>query len=150
MFYCAKHAKIFYYIDVELSSFDCIIYRGSLETVTLSGILVKVLSLLKNGGVFAIADVADKFPKIEFELKVNGYINIKLNENGFLYCDKPNYEIGSSAKLNFKSKPVKAVWKIDDTIEDDMIDPDNLLDEDDLKKPDASSLKGKGIECFLT
>lgn len=76
-------------------------------------------------------------------MKINGHINITQSEDGFIYCNKPNYEVGSSAKLNLKAKPTKAVWKIDDTVEDDMIDPDNLLDEDDLKKPDASSLRGR-------
>lgn len=36
------------------------------------------------------------------------------------------------------------MWKLDDTVDDEVetIDPDNLLDEDDLKKPDPSSLRG--------
>lgn len=44
----------------------------------------------------------------------------------------------------------KNVWKIDDTVEsawkidndDEIIDSDQLLDENDLKKPDPSSLRG--------
>lgn len=45
------------------------------------------------------------------------------------------------------------VWKLDDTADDDSetIDPDNLLDEDDLKKPDAPlrvcSTTGKRKAC---
>ncbi|GJQ67940.1 hypothetical protein Trydic_g16697 [Trypoxylus dichotomus] len=127
-------------LNIGTESFDTIICKDQLETIISDNILTKVLTLLKPGGVFAAADPINNFSKIEFELKVNGFINIKRND-GFLYCDKPNYELGSSAKLNLKVKPIKAVWKIDDTIEDDMIDPDNLLDEDDLKKPDSSSLK---------
>lgn len=59
-------------------------------------------------------------------------------------CSKPSFEIGSSAKLNLKPKAdVTSVWKIDDTVDDDVetIDPDNLLDEDDLKKPDEKALR---------
>ncbi|KAK9709192.1 Glutathione S-transferase, C-terminal domain [Popillia japonica] len=101
------------------SSFDLVIYKDNTDNVISNTVLTKILALLKPGGLFGITQ----------------------GDNAFLYCNKPNYEIGSSAKLNLKCKPVKAVWKIDDTVEDDMIDPDNLLDEDDLKKPDAASLK---------
>lgn len=54
--------------------------------------------------------------------------------------------------LNLGSKP--AVWKLEDTVEevwagtndDDIIDADQLLDEDDLKKPDKQSLRGKPFQ----
>lgn len=64
-------------------------------------------------------------------------------------CEKPKYEVGSSAKLSFAKKPedkakVAAVWKIDND-DDEIIDADELLDEDDLAKPDPASLKGKSI-----
>jgi len=58
-------------------------------------------------------------------------------------ASKPNFEVGSSTKINFK-KPdayVESVWKIDNNVDDDIIDSDNLLDESDLKKPDPASLK---------
>lgn len=58
-------------------------------------------------------------------------------------------QVGSKASLKLGNKP--AVWKIDDTIEaawtgandTETIDADQLLDEDDLKKPDKESLRGK-------
>ncbi|XP_071451108.1 anamorsin homolog [Hetaerina americana] len=65
-------------------------------------------------------------------------------------CKKPNFEVGASSKLSFanttnssNSADVAAVWKLDDTVDDDIetIDADDLLDEEDLKKPDPSSLK---------
>ncbi|KAL1450481.1 hypothetical protein WDU94_002845 [Cyamophila willieti] len=59
--------------------------------------------------------------------------------------EKPNFEIGSSAKLSLGApvKDVAAVWKLDadDIADDDLIDSDQLLNEDDLKKPDPASLK---------
>lgn len=57
---------------------------------------------------------------------------------------KPDFEVGASSQLVFKKAvpaAVAAVWKLDDTIEDDLIDSDKLLDDEDLKKPDAASLK---------
>lgn len=59
--------------------------------------------------------------------------------------EKPNYEIGSSAKLSFAKKPaadVKKVWKIDvDDEDEEMIDADELLDEEDKQKPAPESLR---------
>ena len=39
-----------------------------------------------------------------------------------------------------------AIWKLEDSA-DDLIEDDDLLDEEDLKKPDPSSLRG---ELFIT
>lgn len=59
-------------------------------------------------------------------------------------CKKPNFELNSSVKLSFAKKAAPAsVWKLDDIVDDDIIDPDSLLDDDDFKKPAPESLKGK-------
>uniref|UniRef100_A0A1B6HMY8 Anamorsin homolog n=1 Tax=Homalodisca liturata TaxID=320908 RepID=A0A1B6HMY8_9HEMI len=61
-----------------------------------------------------------------------------------LVSKKPNYEVGASSLLSFKKAvptSVAAVWKLDDTVEDDLIDDDQLLEEEDLKKPDPASLR---------
>jgi anamorsin len=58
--------------------------------------------------------------------------------------EKPNYEVGSKAKLTFgkKPEPAKKVWKLDmDDDDDEMMDPDELLDEEDKKKPTEESLR---------
>lgn len=79
-------------------------------------------------------------------------LNIAVNVNVVeIQCQKPNFEVGSSSKLLFaKQSPqvqpsanVAAVWKLDDTVDDDIetIDENGLLDEEDLKKPDPASLK---------
>uniref|UniRef100_A0A0P4VK93 Anamorsin homolog n=1 Tax=Rhodnius neglectus TaxID=72488 RepID=A0A0P4VK93_9HEMI len=56
---------------------------------------------------------------------------------------KPNFEVGSSARINLadKAKTTATVWKLSDTVDDDLIDSDQLLDEDDMKKPDPENLK---------
>lgn len=65
-----------------------------------------------------------------------------------IISEKPNYEVGSAAKLSF-AKPnaaknsVAAVWKLNnDDDEDDLINADDLLDEDDKVEPDPTQLKG--------
>lgn len=63
-------------------------------------------------------------------------------------------QVGSKAALKLGNKT--AVWKIEDTVEaawngaNDMetIDADQLLDEDDLKKPDKESLRGKLLYSY--
>lgn len=66
-----------------------------------------------------------------------------------IVCEKPNYEIGSAAKLSFAKKPankeqVAAVWKLNiNDDEDELIDQDDLLEEEDKVKPDEATLRGK-------
>nr|CAB3231025.1 anamorsin homolog [Phallusia mammillata] len=98
------------------------------------------------------------------QLKLCGFVNVveeSLKEPGSgdvtviaLVGNKPSYEVGSSTSLKIsfgKSKPVngntsaKQVWSLsaldmdDDDVE--LIDDDELLQEQDLVKPDAESLK---------
>lgn len=56
-------------------------------------------------------------------------------------ANKPSFEVGSSIPLSFAKKQTTNVWKLDDPVEEDLIDEDELLDESDLVKPDASSLR---------
>lgn len=90
--------------------------------------------------------VEQSLKDLEFQLKISGYINItqQQKEGGSIdiICKKPSYEIGSQNKLNLQKKEIASVWKLDDTVDDDIIDPDNLLDEEDLQKPDPASLRG--------
>lgn len=44
--------------------------------------------------------------------------------------------------LNFgKEKP--NVWKLDDVVDEELIDEDDLLDEDDIARPKAANLRGE-------
>lgn len=61
--------------------------------------------------------------------------------------EKPNYEVGSAAKLSFgkssaSKQAIAAVWKLDDDDDQEEINADDLLDEEDKIKPDPSTLKG--------
>lgn len=88
------------------------------------------------------------------ELKLSGFINTTAT-GSTITSEKPGYETGSSVKLSFaKSKPdnkTAAVWKIDgeEAEEEDLINEDDLLDEEDKKKPDPESLRGSKLICKL-
>ena len=60
-------------------------------------------------------------------------------------ANKPNFEIGSSVPLSFAKKVSEnsnKTWKVDLNDDDvDLADPDDLLTEEDLVKPDPTSLR---------
>lgn len=118
----------------------------------------KLLSQLKLAGFVDIAaDTAD-LGESERKLAEEGASKLQLSLTDKLeslqyvqvIARKPSYEIGTSAKLSLPTpvttqgaSSVSAVWRLDTSqlTEDDLIDPDALLDAADLVKPDPSSLK---------
>lgn len=75
-------------------------------------------------------------------LKTNGFVGVGTTTDSAsvrIEASKPNYEVGSASKLSLK-KP-ENVWKLAIDDDDETIDPDNLLDDEDLKKPDPTSLR---------
>ncbi|EFN88776.1 anamorsin homolog [Harpegnathos saltator] len=109
------------------------------------------------------------YPERIFRLKLSGF-KIKDTECGNLDADmenknflkkiyndvkdvckilanKPPFEVGSSIPLSFtkenmsSTKKENTVWTLDNLVDEDLINEDELLDEADLIKPDASSLK---------
>jgi len=113
-------------------------------------LITKLFSLVKPGGLFLIRHLTkDDVQKLEFVLKTNGFSNVstqKQESNGTTICEikgfKPTYEIGSATKLNLKKAPAPAaVWKLDADDDFETIDPDNLLDDEDFKKPEQDSLR---------
>ncbi|XP_018330681.1 anamorsin homolog [Agrilus planipennis] len=132
----SKQDKNEYYDVVILNSVD--IHDNQSLDQTLS----TILTLLKQGGSLIIF-YNENPQNFELNLKINGYVDVSVNTNQII-AQKPKYDIGSSQKINISKNSSKlSVWKLDDTIDDDIdtIDPDNLLDEEDLKKPDPSSLR---------
>ncbi|XP_026316885.1 anamorsin homolog [Hyposmocoma kahamanoa] len=106
-------------------------------------LLAIIVKLLKPSGKLVLKDEKD----LVTTLKLNGFVNVTKELDGVYVAEKPKFEVGSKASLKLGNKP--AVWKIDDTIEaawtgandTETIDADQLLDEDDLKKPDKESLR---------
>lgn len=130
---------------------------------------IKLHEILKPGGSIIIYKIIDSSIKTEnlftddisklrlagFRIKENKNISIssnmkicdvmKINNSDVkLYsveAEKPNYEMGSSVTLSFATKPKSTVWKLDDVVDDDLIDDDDLLDESDKVKPTETSLR---------
>lgn len=111
-------------------------------------LLKRIFKAVKPGGSFIVKNLeSDCIDNIDLLLRTNGFLNPKVHkrENDCsvdIVTRKPTYDIGSSRPLNLSAKA--AVWRVEDTIDDDVetIDPDDLLDEEDLKRPDPLSLRG--------
>ncbi|CAG9793956.1 unnamed protein product [Diatraea saccharalis] len=105
-------------------------------------LLALIVKLLKPSGKLVLNNKTD----LTSALKLNGFINVNKEGNSFR-AEKPKFEVGSKASLKINGN--SAVWKIDDTVEaqwngdndNDVIDDNQLLDENDLKKPDKQSLR---------
>ncbi|KAJ6648794.1 Anamorsin like [Pseudolycoriella hygida] len=102
-----------------------------------------LLKLLKPSGKFVISPSDVNLVELKENIILSGFVNVQ-ESAGELICEKPNYEVGSSAKLSFAKKTDKAevasVWKIEND-DDEIINPDDLLDEEDKIKPDPLTLR---------
>lgn len=104
--------------------------------------LKKLLKILRPGGKLFLSQQINE-DHIKFELITNGFMNVEVTVgNGNVAASKPTFKVGSSSNI-ILAKRTSEVWKLDDLLDDDVetIDPDDLLDEDDLKKPDPTSLR---------
>lgn len=135
----AKHFENLIYVNAthltneDNESAELIYCKGDLS----DDVLNNSLKVLKPGGKLLVEKVSDP-NKFKFQLITKGFMNITINEDT-MRADKPKFAMGSMAKLNIQKKSAPAVWKLDE--DEDTIDPDMLLDEEDLKKPDPSTLR---------
>ncbi|XP_023325921.1 anamorsin homolog [Eurytemora carolleeae] len=122
-------------------------------------ILAYILKVLTpKGQLYIVESIEDSFKNtVRSGLLLSGYTDIQEPVNlssdtgeGQVYMwrgSKPEFEIGASKPLSFAKKPAQTkkvdTWTLDD-LEDDtveLIDENTLLEEQDLVKPDPSSLK---------
>lgn len=105
--------------------------------------------ILKPNGKIVITDREN----LQSMLTLNGFQNF-VQEDSFCVAQKPNFDVGATRKLNFKSS--QKVWQFDadDIQENDLINTDDLLDDLDLKKPQmvdkfdcGTSASGKKKAC---
>lgn len=117
----------------------------------------QLVSALKLSGFVKVSEKSE----IQLSDKEIEDLKIDLTENTdkkliHISASKPNYAVGSTSKLKLpqklNTKPASAatskVWSLSsDFLNDedvDLIDSDDLLGEEDLKKPDPNSLK---VDC---
>ncbi|XP_055546259.1 anamorsin homolog [Wyeomyia smithii] len=122
------------------SQFDVILANVSTGNTDLISHLLK---LVKPKGKVVFKDDSIQAETACSDLLLSGFINITPLETHMVVAEKPNYEIGSAAKLSFGSnkEKVAAVWKLNVDDEDEQIDADELLDDEDKIKPTAESLR---------
>ncbi|XP_021192827.2 anamorsin homolog [Helicoverpa armigera] len=106
-------------------------------------LLAIIVKILKPSGKLILKDTAE----LTTTLKLNGFVNVTKSTDNLYIAEKPKFEVGSKASLKLNGKP--AVWKLDNTVEeawaagndDEIIDDNQLLDENDLTRPDMKSLR---------
>jgi len=122
---------------------------------------VKLAGLINIKDPITIDISPDTKKDIEMKFQLSTNSEFEVIE---IVCQAPNFESGSSQLLSFAKKVEEkkrqansaqndtknattaekaAIWSLDDLDDDevDLIDPDTLIDEEDLKKPEAASLR---------
>jgi hypothetical protein len=142
------------------STFDCIIICISNNTLSSTLIEHCLKKCLKTKASLFLCSGANNENKevnhYENELKLNGFTNVNVmttmsseskQQIRVVNGEKPHFEIGSSSKLKFKSNgnhqttttttATAKVWQLNDNDDDDddLINTDDLLDVNDMKKP---------------
>jgi len=110
----------------------------------------KLISMIKLAGLVDVRDAKDISVSENDKKEIAEVLNVK-NTNFQLVeiqCMVPNFASGSSAKLSFASKikkpAEKKVWSLmdsDNEGDEDLINENDLLDEEDMAKPDQASLR---------
>ncbi|KAK0098166.1 hypothetical protein PV326_010743 [Microctonus aethiopoides] len=90
-----------------------------------------ILQLGISGFVFENIEILNS-PSIHTIKELLGYDSN--NDICKIVAKKPSYEAGSNVTLSFPKLKTN-IWKVDDVIEDDLINEDSLLDEEDEIKP---------------
>ncbi|XP_053695634.1 anamorsin homolog [Sabethes cyaneus] len=135
-----ENADRVFLANFSKSQFDVIFANISTGNSELVSYLLKIV---KPKGKVVVKDDSMQGETACSNLLLSGFINIVPLENNTVVGEKPNYEVGSAAKLSFgvnKAK-VAAVWKLDVDDDDERIDADELLDDEDKLKPSADSLR---------
>jgi len=102
-------------------------------------------SLLVAGGTLIEKTVIGTEEQLMKRMKLCGFLNVAVYKSipGMVIGNMPAYKVGTSDKVTLISETkenVISAWKLDDN-NSETISEDDLLEADDLKKPDTSSLR---------
>ncbi|XP_017885406.1 anamorsin homolog [Ceratina calcarata] len=152
---------------INSSSYDAIVSIFKRSCPNPKVLLEECLRMLKPGGTLVIYESFQQEENVNLiydervsNLKLTGFkekdqeffdtrklkdllVNVYSDVDSVceVVAEKPRFEIGSSVTLNFGEKKSSNIWKLDNTVDDELIDEDDLLDENDILKPEASSLR---------
>merc|ERR1712037_643658 len=109
---------------------------------------ITIVQAVGNGnGLISSSTLVNQLKKIREILSIPEADIFEIVEIG---CSSPSFTSGSSKPLSFaqkikkpEKKPEKKVWSLADMDDDDvdLIDQDELLDEEDMAKPDQATLR---------
>ncbi|XP_022163922.1 anamorsin homolog [Myzus persicae] len=102
-------------------------------------------ALLTAGGTLIAKTVVGTGNTLVKHMKLCGFLNVAMSESvsGVVIGNMPTYKVGSSDKVTLNTgakENVISAWKLEDN-NSETISEDDLLEADDLKKPDSSSLR---------
>lgn len=165
------------FLSINSSSYDAIISIFKQLCPNLEVLLKESLRMLKPGGILIIYESLQEkenaqsvYDKRVSNLKLTGFkvkgqesfdtkqskdllLNIYNNIDNIceVVAEKPSFEIGSSVTLNLGEKKSSNVWKLDTSVDEELINEDDLLDENDIIKPVTNlrvcSTTGKRKAC---
>jgi len=141
------------------SSFDAgVLFTSEVPTYECFAEIMKYLKSSRSLRTIFIAQEksTEAAQKLQSQLKLAGFIEVSLlpeSGNAFVIDSKrPNYELGKSESLSFalksqeksNPKPANKVWQLSaaDIVEDDLITEEELLTEEDYKKPTPTAARG--------
>ena len=113
----------------------------------------RLTSAIKLAGLVGVEEPKDVFVSEDEKNEIAETLNVNPDfQLVEIHCMVPNFANGSSAKLSFASKiqkpAEKKVWNLmdsDNEEDEDLINENDLLDEEDMARPDQASLRGKYI-----
>lgn len=108
-------------------------------------LLTTYTTLLAAGGTLVVKTEVGTEDTLVKRLKMCGFLNVAKSESvpGVVVGNMPTYKVGSSDKVTLipeAKENVVSAWKMDDN-NTETISEDDLLEADDLIKPDSSSLR---------
>jgi hypothetical protein len=126
------------------NSYDKIIFVEVIPNDSVQGIAFR---LLKSKGKLMIDGIVDREAgqALSTDLKIQGFLDIMAAKDPatgrrFLVCQRPEWTLGSTAKLNLVTTKVT----VTNLTEDDFIDENALLDESNIPDPSKESDCGTG------
>ncbi|XP_060837668.1 anamorsin homolog isoform X2 [Rhopalosiphum padi] len=144
-------------VKIEIVEDLNLVSEGSLYNAIVSGfgvddnipsdlsLIPTYTSLLVAGGTLMAKTTVGTEETLVKHMKLCGFLNIFVSKSipGMVIGNMPTYKVGTSDKVTLipgTKENVISAWKLDDN-NSETISEDDLLEADDLKKPDTSSLR---------